>query len=642
MHKLINTYLDQYLITDVVGRGSMSMVYKALQPSLNRHVAIKVLFGRLNPHSRIRFEQEARAVALLQHPNILPIYDFVQHDEIDYFVMQYVDPPVTLDNHIAGSPLPFVKSLHLISYVLDALSYAHSQGVIHRDIKPSNILMSREDWPLLADFGIAKMIDDSQQLTPVGQVVGTAAYMAPEVTRSNRVDLRSDIYSVGIVLYEMITGRVPFEGTNAIGVLMKHVNEPVPPPSDLNPTVPPPIEALVARALEKDPNNRYQNAVEMRAALHTALLQIERSSQQTSTTRPTPVFTPPLQTQPAVSLPAVETTPDLPVMPVSVAPVLSGQIQAPTQSRSRAFSLLVLAIIGVVAGLALWVFQSSRAPRTGEHATVATPVATREVATPAPTKGQPIPATPQVIPSSAPAEPTSGLPPESSLIPGTYVVQAGDTLTSIALRFSTTVDALLSANGLEDPNLIQEGQTLIIPDGTILLPTAHIQAPPTPLPSPQPAPTQQVEPSSGVVARFEDADWQGGYRRPLGRTYGGRSATWIYGSSTEYATMRTVFTLSESVNGETVLRVEGMDSEGPAKTPIQIDINGNIIYSGDNPLPDDDAPLETGTWGTYDFEFDPILLKQGENEIRITNLAPGAFSRPPFFMLDYAELVFTP
>lgn len=196
MQSLLNTYLDQYLITDIAGRGSMSTVYKAFQPSLNRYVAIKVLFGRLNSHSRLRFEREAHAIALLQHPNILPIYDFVQHDDIDYFVMQYVDPAVSLNDHIANGSMPPARSLHLLSRVLDALDYAHSHGVIHRDIKPSNILVSRDDWPLLADFGIAKMIDDSQELTPVGQVVGTASYMAPEVTLTQPIDRRSDIYSI--------------------------------------------------------------------------------------------------------------------------------------------------------------------------------------------------------------------------------------------------------------------------------------------------------------------------------------------------------------------------------------------------------------------------------------------------------------
>ena len=197
MRTLVNTHLDQYFITEIAGRGSMSTVYKGFQPSLNRSVAIKVLYGRLNPQSRLRFEREARAIALLQHPNILPIYDFVQHDEIDYFVMQYVDPPVSLNDRVVSGLIPLTNSLNLISRVLDALDYAHSRGVIHRDIKPSNILLSRDDWPLLADFGIAKMIDDSQELTPVGQVVGTASYMPPEVTRSESVDTRSNIYSIG-------------------------------------------------------------------------------------------------------------------------------------------------------------------------------------------------------------------------------------------------------------------------------------------------------------------------------------------------------------------------------------------------------------------------------------------------------------
>lgn len=635
MHTLINTYLDQYFITDVAGRGSMATVYKALQPSLNRSVAIKVLAGRLNPYARLRFEREARAIALLQHPNILPIYDFVQHDEIDYFVMQYVDPAVSLNDYIANGPLALTKSLHLVSRVLDALEYAHSHGVIHRDIKPSNILMSRDDWPLLADFGIAKMLDDSQQLTPVGQVIGTASYMAPEVTQSHSVDARSDIYSIGIVLYEMMTGRVPFDGASAIGVLMKHVNEPLPPPSSINPLIPPLIEAIVGRALDKDPAKRYQSAADMGVAIRTALVQIERSTRQISVTRPTPVLTPALQPPSVVSSNPVVTAPTQPLppaVPASEQPPTKDTYQHP-RSQLRALVLLACAIAGMLAILVVVrLLPVGTMPTAGTSATAIAIVSDPPVATTAPAKGSaPLEtAMPEITPSSGEVAARTTATPTAS---ETYVVKDGDSLSTIALRFGTTVEALLMANGLSDPNRIQTGQTLVIPANTA---EPRLPTPPQ-LPSPTGLPTTVS--TQQTMFRLEDSDWQGGYRGRTGQTYGGRSATWIYGTSTEYSTMRAVFILSGETSSAATLRIEGMDSEGPAKTPIQIDVNGTTIYSGDNPLPDDDAPLETGTWATYDFTIDPAFLQQGENEIRITNLAPGAFSRPPFFMLDYAELL---
>jgi hypothetical protein len=168
-------------------------------------------------------------------------------------------------------------------------------------------------------------------------------------------------------------------------------------------------------------------------------------------------------------------------------------------------------------------------------------------------------------------------------------------------------------------------------------------APPTPLPVPATVPTTpQVSRAGDVVTiALEDTDWQGGYRRPAGQTYGGRTATWIYGSSTEYSVMRARFALADQFVGTVTLTIEGMDSEGRTKTPIQVLVNSAEIYNGPNPLPDDDQPLETGTWASQSWTFDAALLHAGQNEISISNLAEGAFSRPPFFMLDYAELSYT-
>jgi eukaryotic-like serine/threonine-protein kinase len=164
MNNLINTYLGQYLLLQVIGRGSTSVVYKAQQPSLNRFVAVKVLLRHLDPQLAARFRREAHAIAQLQHPNILPIYDYGQQDGLHYFVIQYIENGVTLHDLMTSQPIDLRASLRLTGHLLAALEYAHTRGVIHRDVKPSNVLMHTPEWPILADFGIAKLLDDNQGL----------------------------------------------------------------------------------------------------------------------------------------------------------------------------------------------------------------------------------------------------------------------------------------------------------------------------------------------------------------------------------------------------------------------------------------------------------------------------------------------
>jgi hypothetical protein len=181
----------------------------------------------------------------------------------------------------------------------------------------------------------------------------------------------------------------------------------------------------------------------------------------------------------------------------------------------------------------------------------------------------------------------------------------------------------------QPPTALPEATALPVPDASQPVPTV---APP--------AAPQVSQAGASFTVRLDDVDWQGGFRRPGGQTYGGRTATWIYGRSTEYSTMSASFVVNGTPAGTATLTVEGMDSEGRTKTPIQLLINGTEIYNGPNPLPDDDQPLETGTWASQSWTFDASLLRPGQNQVSFSNLAEGAFSRPPFFMLDYAELTY--
>ncbi len=276
MSNLIDTYLGQYHLIEVINRGGMATVYKAHQPSLDRYVAVKVLRHDHDPQFGARFKREAWAIAQLQHPHILPIYDYGEQGDVAYLVLQYIEDGTTLAD-LLGTPCAPGQALRLTIQLLSGLEYAHARGIIHRDIKPANVLLSGMDRVLLADFGIAKMLNEGQQhLTMPGLIIGTAAYMAPEQATGQPVDARTDLYAAGVVLYEMLTGQVPFEADTPIALLNMHAYEPPPPPRRLNPDLPVEIEAVVLRALAKDPGDRFQSAAEMAATIDAALAQIER------------------------------------------------------------------------------------------------------------------------------------------------------------------------------------------------------------------------------------------------------------------------------------------------------------------------------------------------------------------------------
>jgi formylglycine-generating enzyme required for sulfatase activity len=265
--ELIGTHLGQYQIAELIRQGGMSIVYKAYQPALDRFVAIKVLQHTTEPQFALRFKREARAIAQLQHQNILPVYDSGEQDGLLYLVLQYIEGGVTLGDKL-GTPVPPANALQLMIRLLTALEYAHTRGIVHRDVKPSNVLLPAADWPMLADFGIARLMSAShQRLTLANQIVGTAAYMAPEQAAGRPVDARTDLYATGVVLYEMLTGRVPFDADTPLSMLTKHVHEPPPPPRDLNPNLLLALESPLLRALAKDPDERYQSAAEMAADL---------------------------------------------------------------------------------------------------------------------------------------------------------------------------------------------------------------------------------------------------------------------------------------------------------------------------------------------------------------------------------------
>ena len=271
---MIGTTLGPYRIVERLGRGGMAAVYKAYQPSLDRYVAVKVLPSHLTdePGFAERFRREARAVAKLEHPHILAVHDYGQEGDLTYIAMRYVEGGTLKD--LLGKPLELPRVVDLIGQIADALDYAHEHGVIHRDVKPSNVLLDRGNWTLLTDFGVARMVEATQQLTGTGVGVGTPAYMSPEQGQGKRVDRRSDVYSLGVVLYEMLTGRVPFEADTPLAVVWKHVNEPLPLPRSITPDVPEAVERVVLKAMAKSPQDRFPRTGDLAKALAASLSQV--------------------------------------------------------------------------------------------------------------------------------------------------------------------------------------------------------------------------------------------------------------------------------------------------------------------------------------------------------------------------------
>ncbi len=413
----IGRTLGTCTIKQVLGRGGMGVVFLAHQSRPNRDVAVKVLLLSLmpDPSRRARFLQrfrrEADAVAALEHPNILPVYEYGEQPDLAYLVMPYVNGGTLRDRVERKGALPLEEAAGFLSKAAVALDYAHRHGVIHRDVKPQNMLLYPDKRLMLSDFGIAKVAqaaaeEDGQpspQLTTLGHVVGTPDYIAPEQAMGHEIDGRADIYSLGVVLFYMVTGRVPFVAPQPMTVAAKHVSEPPPSPRQFRPDLPPAAEAVILKALAKSPAERYHTAGELARAFRAAL------PAQAGASVPRPSVPAPA-VQPRAPTVKPEQRPAVPP-PVRQSPKSSG---APPRRRWLPVVLALLAILlaSVGAYAAVKGIENSRhnpsptvtaSPANKPTATHTATATATNTATPSPTSTTP----PPVLYTASQFEPTT-------------------------------------------------------------------------------------------------------------------------------------------------------------------------------------------------------------------------------------------
>ena len=261
--------IGRYEVKSELGRGGMATVYRAVDPNSGREVAIKVLPREMmhDPQFRERFEREIKMIASLEHPAIVPVYDVGDIDGQPYFVMRFMTGG-SLSDLIEKGSIPIEDTAKIIEKIAQGLAYAHRKGVIHRDLKPDNILFNDDGEPFISDFGVAKISESTSNLTGSG-VIGTPAYMSPEQAQGNEVDLRSDVYGLGVIVYQMLSGHQPYSADTPMGVVVKHITEPVPEILKVLPNLPEEVDAIIKTAMAKDKNQRYANTIELAKALNT-------------------------------------------------------------------------------------------------------------------------------------------------------------------------------------------------------------------------------------------------------------------------------------------------------------------------------------------------------------------------------------
>lgn len=642
----------RYEILERIGEGATAEVFRARDHRLDRIVAVKVLrpqYGQ-DPDARARFAVEARSAAALAVPNIVPVHDFGAADDGSLFiVMRFIDGPSLRRVLAERGALPAAEVVDIGRQVAGALAAAHGHGLIHRDVKPGNILLDAEGTAHLTDFGIVKTLAGGGDLTRTGMVFGTAAYLSPEQAMGVAVGERTDLYSLGVVLYEALSGRPPFAGDDPVAISYQHVHESPLPLSVVSPGTDPELAAVVGDCLQKMPERRPDSAAAVAerlasighrlgatapavplgaaasargdAAGAAAVDGGEREPHEQTVLLPrvAPIAAAAAsglrQVAPAWS-PGIDSTtrisPPVPARPLELGTTPAGRGTRVARRRrgggaayGAATLLLALALLAIAA-LALPILLTDR-----DGGAIGDAPATRPTRTPQATLAAVV--EPTLTPAALPSFtqlPTVTLPPAAVTTP--------------------------------EPTLEPTAQPTLEPTPErTRRPRPQPTAEPPPPPPPPATPAPQAE---NVTARIPDRAFTGDYDGPGSGRYHGRSASWVYGQGTPYHTMTASFRLTHEgdVAPRASLEIVGLDGENARKNLIAIVLNGVTIYQGPNPLPNDECcgPSGPGNWGSAVFEVPGDLLRR-QNTLSISNLEPTDCTFcPTYVMLDYAELAY--
>ena len=607
----------RYELGELIGEGGAARVYHARDKVLDRVVALKLLRDEYGADEEFiaRFYREARAVASLSNPHIVDIYDYGAHEKTYFIAMQYIEGTDLKSILRSKGRLDPARVVALSDDILRGLGAAHERGIVHRDVKPQNLLVRASDGHVkLTDFGVARTLDASQH-TAAGTTVGTAHYMAPEQASGGILSPASDLYAVGVVLFEALTGRLPYDGTTSLQIALQHMRDPIPAVTAIAPEVPPALARVVERALSKDPAARYPNAEAMRLALHEAL----------STAAP-------LSKHANVAPTAVNG------QQTRVLPPIGGANNAAAGNRGNAahaarpatrgsgsgcvlpiLGLLIVALLVAVVVLARTFTSPSRATATIAAGTGQNPTTAAVLVPGTSTIAPPTPTT--AIPTSTLAPPTATAVPPTPVAP--IVVPP------------TATPAPPTA-------------TIVPPTATALPPTATATiAPPPPTATvapPPPTPTSTTRnPGQGnngnvQVDKFKPEQLQGAYRRDDGKLYGLPEVA-LYGEGTNYSQGTLNFRASNVPDGTIIMTIVGLDDERNDHCRLQVILNGTTVFDAPNTFPnaptnDNGVGGKERYWNDMAIRIPSGVLREGANTLILRNRTPGPNVGIPYMLIS--------
>ncbi len=653
-HPPVTSLPARFSIERLLGEGAAATTYLARDRVLDRLVVIKSLHGRWSddPVARARFEREARAAAAINHPHVVGVYDYGAHQGSAYLVLRYVEGGTLRRQLTAHGRLSADEATRIVGQILAGLDAIHAAGLVHRDVKPENVLVGTDGLLRITDFGIVVAAVDPR-LTTHGQIWGTPAYMAPEQALGRPVSPATDVYAVGIVLFELLTGRLPFIGNEAAAVALAQVSFPPPALGEVNPATDaaPALEAVLRRALAKDPRQRYQTAAAMAQALASAQGASALDASGALDARPTvPIRPARCDDQRTVPLPVVPSRP---------------------ARRSRwvaaMLGILVLGAVAAVLGsngaLRFWsqgggvtrppradgggtATQAAHLVQTVSTATSAvTPTReTRVVAIPPPTR-----TTPTETPTARPTRIETPLSTDTSTPAATREPPPTDTPAPTATEPvptpaatappSPTVTAAPSTDFGNDVLIVPGEPARIDGPGANEQPTVDAGAGDGSQPDDS-AIANSDHPAQPMAQQFSAADWQGGYVGD--QSWYGRPWVAIYGAQSQYPRAALTFPLDAAPTGDATLDIEGLDDEWPGNVSIEITVNGTAVFSGPSPWQSWDGAGhgERAAWTSVVITIPAGTLHAGINQLVVSNTEPAAnFETGPYVLLSAAAVV---